>query len=108
MSFFTKLSSIIAKITTFLSKNTATLTKCAIIAETVTGNVELIPLTTLVGAAVEEGSSVVANDGITILSLTEAAVIAEKASGNSDLVKTTESVGKTADSIISSITKKSS
>lgn len=108
MPFFTKLSSVIVKITKFLSKNTAKLTKYAIIAETATGNIELIPLTTIVGSAVEEGSTIIANNGIDITTLTQAAVIAENASGNSELVKTTETVGNVAATVISTITKKNS
>ena len=108
MSFFSKLSSVITKISTFLSKNTSNLTKYAIIAETATGNAELIPLTTIVDLAVEEGSTLIANNGIDITTLTQAAVIAEKASGNSDLVKTTETVGKVVSAVVSVATKKKS
>ena len=108
MYFLSKINAHLTLMFSFLSKNVPNLTKCAIIAETVTGNIELIPLTSLVGLSVEEGSSVIASNGIAIPSLTQAAVIAENASGNLDLVKTTETVGKTVDDIVSAITKKNS
>lgn len=101
MSFFSKLSSVITKISTFLSKNTSNLTEAAVIAETITGNVELIPLTTTVGTAVQAGSTSLANE-ISIKSLTDAAVIAETATGNDELISTTNSVA----AVVSKITNK--
>ena len=58
MSFFSKLSSVITKISTFLSKNTSNLTEAAVIAETITGNADLIPTTQAVGKAVQQGATV--------------------------------------------------
>lgn len=101
MSFFSKVKSTLTSVFSFLSKNTKILTETAVIAETITGNVELIPLTTTVGTAVQAGSTSLANE-ISIKSLTDAAVIAETATGNDELISTTNSVA----AVVSKITNK--
>ena len=55
--FFSKIGNTFKSIFSFFSKNTATLTEAAVIAETVSGNAELIPTTIAVGKAVEQGQS---------------------------------------------------
>ncbi len=56
--FFSKIGNTFKSIFSFFSKNTATLTEAAVIAETVSGNAELIPTTIAVGKAVEQGAKV--------------------------------------------------
>lgn len=58
MSFFSKVGSAFKSIFSFFSKNTATLTEAAVIAETITGNADLIPTTQAVGKAVQQGATV--------------------------------------------------
>ena len=58
MSFFSKVGSTFKSIFSFFSKNTAALTEAAVIAETVTGNEDLIQTTKKVGKAVEQGATV--------------------------------------------------
>ena len=61
MSFFNKVGSVFKSIFSFFSKNTNTLVEAAVIAETVTGNADLIATTKAVGKAVEQGATVLNN-----------------------------------------------
>jgi hypothetical protein len=99
MSFFSKVRSALTLVFSFLSKNTKALTEAAVIAQTITGNAALIPLTTAVGTAVQAGATSLA-DGIDIESLTEAAIIAQKATGNDELISTTKSVANVVSKLI--------
>ena len=58
MSFFSKIGQAFKSFVSFFSINTAALTEAAVIAETVTGNGELVATTETVGKAVEQGAKV--------------------------------------------------
>jgi len=106
MSFFSKIGSTFTSFFSFLSKNTKTLTEVAVVVETISGNAELIPLTTSIGTAVQAGATSLA-DGIGVESLTETAIIAEKATGNDELIAKTKSVANVASKVSKAVNKKS-
>jgi hypothetical protein len=85
----------------FSQSATPELTTATTIAEAVSGNEALIPITEAVSAAVEAGGKeILANQGTsTINQLTGLATNVEVATGNADLVKTTETVGVVTDAL---------